>query len=62
MAKLTERTIEVEAPHEFKGEEFVSVVVLSKYDNGASYPKTHNFPKALVPALAAKLNAVVKTL
>ena len=62
MAKLVKREVQVEEPHEFNGAEFVTITILSTYDNGAAYPKRHNIPADLVPEVSRKLAAVAKTM
>lgn len=62
MAKLVGRKVEVEEPHDFKGTNYVSIKVLSSYDDGTTYGKTHNFPAELVPDLSRKLAAVAKSM
>jgi hypothetical protein len=59
MAKLTKREVHVEPPHDFKGEQYVSVIVTNHYDDKRAYSKTHNFALASVPEVAKKLNALI---
>ena len=56
MAKLVKTEVQVDV-HEYEGVEYIGITKLSKYDNGASYPKRFNLPKTMAGALLKQLNA-----